>query len=162
MLGDPGALGTLEEAVAIRRRRTGTTAEARVVHLVLVLTDLASALFRQGRYSEALDVAWEAVQRQRGESPPTSPTAQEALAPALTVAGAIAAETGHLEHGLDAMREAVELYRLLATRHPIAYRPQLAAALRNLSIMLKASGQPREAAAAEREAHSVMRRGPGK
>lgn len=161
LLDHPGAVATLEEAVVIRRRRTGTAAEARVVHLVLVLTDLASALAQQGRYGDALDVAREAVERQRGEGLATSPTAQEALAPALTVAGAIAAETGHLEDAVGAMREAVELYRLLATRYPAAYRPKLAAALRNLSLVLKASGQSREAAAAEREVRSVMQRGPG-
>jgi Tetratricopeptide repeat len=161
MLGDPAALTTLEEAVAIRRRRTGTTAEARVIHLVRVLIDLAAALAQQGRYSDAHDVAQEAVERQREEGPTTSPTAQEALASALIGAGALAAETGHLEDALGATREAVELYRLLMARESKAYRPQLAAALRNLSIMLKASGQPGEAAAAEREARSVMRWGPG-
>jgi tetratricopeptide (TPR) repeat protein len=161
MLNDPRALATLQEAVEIRRRRTGTAAEARVVHLVLALTDLAAALAQRGRYSDAFDVAREAVERQRGEGQATSLTAQQALAPALTVVGAIAAEMGHLEDALDAMREAVGLYRLLADRHPASSRPKLAAALGNLSLVLRASGQEHEAAEAEREARSMMPRGRG-
>jgi tetratricopeptide (TPR) repeat protein len=162
MLGDRRALASLQEAVAIRRRRTGTTAEARVIHLVAVLTDLASALAQQGRFDEALAVAREAVERLRGEGTATSPTAQEALAPALAIAGAVAAEKGYLEEGLSAFREAVELYRVLEKRHPATYRPHLAAALNGLGVLLEASGQEREAAAAEKEARKVMRRGSGR
>ena len=50
--------------------------------------------------------------------------------------GARLSELGQREPALAATREAVNLYRTLATRHPGTFEPELARSLNNLDAML--------------------------
>jgi len=59
---------------------------------------------------------------------------------------------GEGESALAAMREAVEIYRTLATRNPDVFRPDLAGSLNNLGNRLSELGHHELAQAAIREA----------
>jgi tetratricopeptide (TPR) repeat protein len=64
---------------------------------------------------------------------------------------------GQREPALAATREAVDLYRTLATRNPDAFQPDLATSLNNLGVRLSALGQREPALAATREAVDLYR-----
>jgi tetratricopeptide (TPR) repeat protein len=73
--------------------------------------------------------------------------------------GIIFSDLGQREAALAATREAVELYRELATRNPDAFQPDLARSLNNLGIRLSALGQREAALAATREAEQLVSKG---
>jgi len=66
-------------------------------------------------------------------------------------------ELGRPEEALQAIQEAVELYRPLAEQRPEALRSDLAGSLNNLSIRLAELGRPEEALQAIREAVELYR-----
>ena len=65
-------------------------------------------------------------------------------------------DLGQRGAALTATREAVELYRELATRNPDAFQPGLATSLSNLGMMLSDLGQRDAALAAIREAEQLL------
>ena len=65
-------------------------------------------------------------------------------------------ELGQREAALAATREAVDLYRAVATRHP-GFQPTLAMSLTNLGAMLSELGHHELALAATREAADLRR-----
>ncbi|HLH68398.1 MAG TPA: tetratricopeptide repeat protein [Candidatus Dormibacteraeota bacterium] len=66
-------------------------------------------------------------------------------------------ELGRREEALEAVQEAVRLYRPLAEQRPEALRPDLAGFLNNLSIRLSELGQREEALQASQEAVELYR-----
>src|SRR5204862_90222 len=64
---------------------------------------------------------------------------------------------GQREAALVATREAVAIYRTLATRNPDAFQPDLAGSLNNVSNLLGEVGQREPALAAVREAVDLYR-----
>lgn len=78
-------------------------------------------------------------------------------AEALAQHGVNLADLGHREAALAAMREAVHLFRTLASRDPDSFQPALATCLSNLGSMLSDLGQREEALTAAREAVNLRR-----
>jgi tetratricopeptide (TPR) repeat protein len=65
---------------------------------------------------------------------------------------------GELEPAIATTREALELYRVLASRDPEPFQSELASGLHDLGIMLRELGQYEPALAAAREAVDLRRR----
>jgi tetratricopeptide (TPR) repeat protein len=64
---------------------------------------------------------------------------------------------GRREEALEALQEAVQVYRALAQRNPDAFQPDLAGSLNNLGIRLSELGRREEALGASHEAVQVYR-----
>ncbi|MFC7547769.1 tetratricopeptide repeat protein [Plantactinospora sp. GCM10030261] len=143
------ALTAHMEATRLYRQLPGD--EHHRTNLAISLHNLANALSRHGRLSEAIAQAREAVRIHR-EVVDKEPRRRDALALSLTGLGTQLAESGDTEAALRAVDEAVRIRRELADADPDRHGYDLAVVLTNLAGLLYDLRRVADAVAAADEA----------
>ncbi|MEU5258135.1 tetratricopeptide repeat protein [Amycolatopsis sp. NPDC021455] len=149
------SLGSIVEAVTIRR----TLAEYRPsVHLPTLagsLTNLSIRLGSVGRVDEALAAAEESLERFSRVVKQQPDEHLLELAMCLTNYSGRLCDTGRIEEAVDVARRAVEFHRRATGDYSESY---LASSLHSLSLRLSELHQPEEALVLAREAVEIRRR----
>lgn len=130
------ALSVAEEAVAIHERLAASDPGPHRVLLAEALANLSGYLSAVGRREAALDAAERAVEglRQAAED---VPAVRPALAIALNKLGLRREDAGRQGAAIEALSEAVALYRSLVAAHPGLYEDDLAGVSENLAWLLR-------------------------
>ncbi len=125
-------------------------------HLANALEILSIRLSEKGQWEQAAAADREAV-RTFGALSLIFDVFERDHARSLSHLGLCLEHIGQLEEAMDVGREAVEIYRRLATAHPDAHQPDLAASLNNLSGSLTTARRLEEAMVMAREAVEIYR-----
>jgi tetratricopeptide (TPR) repeat protein len=165
------ALAAAEEAVDIGRQLAEANPAAHLPDLAAALANLGNRLAELGRRKEALAPTNEATTHYRRLAEAHPAAYLPNLAMALYNLGIRLRELGRLasqveerlrelDKALAAIEEVVDIRRRLAEAQPAAHLPNLAAALKDLGLLLVDLGRPEQALAPIAEAFDIDRSWP--
>ena len=150
------ALTALEPAVRQLMHLTSGNPSTFETHLATAFQRMGEVLAGLRRWDEAERAEFDALAIRRRRAAAESALNGD-LAASLNDLGGLLCERGSLNHGIELLEEAVDLYRRLAAEQRQAYGPLLGLALRNLSLALSRTGRTSEALEGTKEAVEIWR-----